>query len=152
MKGRKRNSMQKRTPTVGIVVLKGQDVLLVRHGKTAGHITGIIGTPGGRIDSGENPIIAAKRELEEETGLQVEKEDLIELSKKYDADFARKDGSTLFTHHTVFACNKFSGEFRATEETTPEWTPINKLSVMTLMANTEDMVKEAQKVLERNKK
>ena len=137
----------KRIPTVGITVLKGLEVLLVRHGKAAGHITGVIGTPGGRIDPGETPIVAAQRELEEETGLHAEKEDLVELSKKYDADFPRKDGSILFTHHTVFACNKFSGELRATDETIPEWVPIKNLSEMKLMANTEDMVNEAQKVL-----
>lgn len=136
-----------RTPTVGIVVLKGSDVLLVRHGEGASHITGVIGAPGGRMDSDETPIVAAQRELEEETGINADQKDLIELPKKYDADFARKDGSTLLTHHTVFACNRFSGELRGTGETTPMWTPINRLSEMTLMANVEDMVAEAQKAL-----
>lgn len=136
-----------RTPTVGIAVLRDSDVLLVRHGEGAEHITGIVGTPGGRIDPGETAVVAAQRELEEETGLRAEKEDLIEIRKKYHADFARKDGSTLFVYHTVFACNKFTGELRATDETTPEWTPIENLSIMELMVNTEDMVKEAQKVL-----
>ena len=142
--------MIERVPTVGIIVLRPPDVLLVRHGEAAGHITGTLGTPGGRMDPGETPIIAAQRELEEEAGLHAEKEDLIELSKKYEADFARKDGSRLFVRHTVFACNRFSGELKEvddTAETIPQWTPIESLSDLELMVNVEDMVREAQRVL-----
>lgn len=137
----------KRIPTVGIVILSGEDVLLVRHGEKAGHLTGSCGTPGGRIEEGETPIKAAKRELEEETGLIVREEDLIELPRKYDANLERKDGSILYIHHTVFVSNRFDGTFRETEETIPEWISVKKLSEMTLLPNTEDMVKQAQKTL-----
>ena len=136
-----------RIPTVGIVVLKDKSVLLVKHGEKAGHITGSYGTPGGRIDQGETPVQAAKRELEEESGLFVREEDLTELPKKYDADLARKDGSILSVHHTMFVCNKFDGALRGTQETTPEWVPIKKLHEMELLQNTEDMVKQAQENL-----
>jgi mutator protein MutT len=132
-----------RTPTVGVVVLKDNNVLLVRHGEEAGHITGSYGTPGGRIDSGETAIYAGARELEEESGLIAEEKDLVELPEKYDADLARKDGSTLSVHHTVFATRKFTGELRSTKETTPEWVPIERLSSMELLPNVENMVNQA---------
>lgn len=142
--------MIKRVPTVGIIVLNPPDVLLVRHGEAASHITGTLGTPGGRIDPGETPIMAAQRELEEESGLKAEIEDLIELPNKYEADFARKDGTRLFVSHTVFTCNKFSGEIKKadeTAETIPQWTPIEDLPGLGLMVNVENMVMEARKAL-----
>lgn len=133
-----------RTPTVGIVVLKEDDVLLVRHGEAAGHITGSYGTPGGRLDyPDENLKSAVLRELNEESGLIAAESDLVELPTKYDADLPRKDGSILHTHHTVFATRKFTGELVATDEAEPVWTPIKNLPEMELLPNTENMVKEA---------
>ncbi len=140
------NSIE-RIPTVGIVVLDSGNVLLVRHGDKAGHLTGSYGTPGGRIDKNETPVQAAKRELEEESGLIAEEKDLTELPKKYDADLARKDGSILSVHHTMFATRKFAGSLKGTDETTPEWISIDKLHGMELLPNTEDMVKQAQENL-----
>ena len=132
-----------RVQTVGIVVLKDNDVLLVCHGEKAGHITGSYGAPGGRIDENETLIHAAVRELEEETGLIAEEKDLIELPEKYDADISRKDGTVMHCHHTVFAVRNFTGELRGTEETEPEWVPIENLSSMELLANTEQMAQQA---------
>jgi len=136
-----------RIPTVGIIVLKDENVLLVRHGEKAGHLTGSYGTPGGRIDPGEVAIRAAQRELEEESGLYVAKKDLIELPEKYEADLKRKDGNILHSYHTVFVCRIFTGELRATNEAAPEWVPIGKLHEMELLPNTENMVKKALEIL-----
>lgn len=136
-----------RIPTVGIVVLKGNEVLLVKHGEAAGHLTGSMATPGGRIDEGETAVQAAVRELQEETGLVAAEEDLRRLPKIYEGDLPRKDGSTFYSSHTVFVCTKFSGDLRNTDETEPEWVPIEKLKDMELLINTEDMVLQAQKII-----
>lgn len=136
-----------RVLTVGIIILNNDDVLLVEHGEAAGHLTGSFGSPGGRVDPGETTLQAAVREVKEETGLDVEEDHLIELPNKYEADLARKDGSILSVHHTMFATRKFTGSLKGTDETTPEWISIDKLHGMELLPNTEDMVKQAKENL-----
>lgn len=138
---------QHRTPTVGIVILKGSQVLLVKHGERAGHMTGTYGLPGGRIDIGETPIQAVTRELEEETGMRVREEDLRELPQKYEVDLPRKNGETLSVHHTVFAAKHFHGELQGTDETSPEWVEIDSLKDIDLVINTENMVRQGIQIL-----
>ena len=137
-----------RVPTVGVVILDGNKVLLVRHGEKAGHITGSYGTPGGRIDPGERVIDACVRELKEETGLSTEKDSLLEFPEKYEVDIPRKNGKILSISHTVFATLIFSGELVATDETTPQWVDINSLASLPLLPNIEDMVQKAQQYLQ----
>ena len=55
--------------SVGAVVLKDDKVLLVRH--TYGSAAGKLLNPGGRIQQGELPADAVKREVFEETGICV---------------------------------------------------------------------------------
>lgn len=136
-----------RIPTVGVVIIDDDKVLLVEHGEKAGHLTGSYGTPGGRIDEGESAIQAAVREVNEETGLTVEVEDLVEIPYIYEAELPRKDGSILSVSHTVFVASKFKGELRGTDETVPVWMEIDKLNTSELLANTEDMVKRALNIL-----
>lgn len=54
-------------PAVGIVCLKGDEVLLIRRGTPPR--MGEWSLPGGRIEPGERAIDAALRELREETGV-----------------------------------------------------------------------------------
>jgi 8-oxo-dGTP pyrophosphatase MutT (NUDIX family) len=54
---------------VGVLENQGPCVLLTqRHGNLSNH-AGQVAFPGGRLDSGETPLLAALREAEEETGL-----------------------------------------------------------------------------------
>lgn len=54
-------------PAVGIVCLRGDEVLLIRRGKPPR--LGEWSLPGGRIEPGERAVDAALRELQEETGV-----------------------------------------------------------------------------------
>jgi ADP-ribose pyrophosphatase YjhB (NUDIX family) len=56
--------------SVGAIVLRDRDVLLVRH--TYGSAAGKLLNPGGFIQQGELPAEAVKREVLEETGIRVE--------------------------------------------------------------------------------
>lgn len=47
-------------------------VLVQRRAATADHLPGYREFPGGKVQAGESPALAARREAEEETGLQVE--------------------------------------------------------------------------------
>jgi mutator protein MutT len=141
--------MKKIIATVGILVFrnKNKEVLLVKHGEKAGHLTDSYGLPAGRIELNEKEIEAAKRELEEETGLKTSTSDLLELSYEFNiAEIKRKDGS-MFCSWKVFICKSFSGELKSSEETTPEWVRIEELSKFWLIGNVDLAVKEGLKYL-----
>lgn len=57
-------------PAVGVVCLRGDEVLLIRRGNPPRRDEWSL--PGGRIEPGERAIHAALRELREETGVEAE--------------------------------------------------------------------------------
>ncbi|MCL2373350.1 MAG: NUDIX domain-containing protein [Defluviitaleaceae bacterium] len=59
-----------RFAAVGAIVLRGDDVLLVRH--TYGGAAGQLINPSGFIKQGELPLDSLKREILEETGVEIE--------------------------------------------------------------------------------
>jgi 8-oxo-dGTP diphosphatase len=125
-------------PTVGVLVFKNKKVLLVRHGEGAHHEVGTYGWPGGRIDNGESLRRAAVRELEEETGLKVKEEDLEELQHGLaPVAIKRKNGEVLHFSVHLYRCKKFTGNLRATEETTPEWVSVSNLANYSLLPNVQ---------------
>jgi ADP-ribose pyrophosphatase YjhB (NUDIX family) len=84
-------------PTVGALVINNGKVLLVRHGKTSGHLDGKYGLPAGRIQEGEEIKEAVRRELKEETGLVADPDSLILLPGAWFADIERKNGTKCFS-------------------------------------------------------
>lgn len=58
------------TPAVGVVCLRGDEVLLIRRGQPPR--AGQWSLPGGRIEPGERAVEAALRELMEETGVSAD--------------------------------------------------------------------------------
>ena len=132
-------------PTVGVVAFKDDSVLLVRHGETAGHITGKYGLPGGRTEEGETPLQAAKREFEEETGLSTTESGMVTFPDNiWHAVIPRKDGTTKEFSFEIFLCKYFQGEIRGTEETMPEWVRLDSVESYDLLPNIASIIKRAK--------
>lgn len=88
-------AVQRPVPTVGVVCLKGDQVLLIKRGTPPR--LGQWSLPGGRIEWGEAVDVAALRELKEETGVEAELTGLLDV---VDGVFtSRETGET--TRHFV---------------------------------------------------
>ncbi|HOX29959.1 MAG TPA: NUDIX hydrolase [Candidatus Paceibacterota bacterium] len=130
--------------TAGALVIKNGTVLLVKHGKSAGHLDGKYGLPAGRIEKGEDIKEAVYRELKEETGLAADPDSLILLPGVWFADIERKSGTEQFSLK-VFLVDKVEGWLSGSAETVPEWINIEDLKKYDLLPNVSDIITEGLK-------
>jgi len=136
------NNMEKITHSVGVLLIKNkEEVLLVKHGISATHITGTYGLPAGRLKENEPELKAAIREFKEETGLITLQENLIELPSQYFAKIKTKKGTKNFSLK-VFLCNSYSRELKITDETQPLWIKIKEIDKYNLLPNVKSIVFE----------
>lgn len=136
-------------PTVGVIVFNDKkQVLLVRHTKAAGNLTGMYGLPAGRLEEGESEKTAALRELLEESGLLAKEEDLIEFPNDIPiANIKRKDGTVAKFSITPFIAKNYLGDLKKSEEGEPEWVDVLELSEYMLLPNVETIINNAVKYL-----
>lgn len=76
---------------------------------------------GGKVDKGESIEEGARRELKEESGLEVE-----ELSKRGIIEFRFQNDPKILEVH-IFLIKKFNGTLIETEEMKPEWFKIKDI-------------------------
>ena len=114
--------------SVGAIVLRGDDVLLVRH--TYGGAAGLLLNPSGMIAHGELPLEALKREVMEETGIEINPLGLLAIR------CSTKDW------WIVFLADYVSGEPRSDDDENSE-----ALFMSCKEALTRDDVTDATKVL-----
>lgn len=139
--------MQKTVPSIGVLVIEKDNVLLVKHTPKAAHLTGTYGLPAGRLEPNEELVDGAARELKEETGLVAQKEDLLHLPRVFYAEIERKGGEIVKFKWDVFVAVSFSGELKESDETIPEWVKISEVSKLNLLPNTENAIREGLKLL-----
>lgn len=81
--------------------------------KKRGHGEGYWNGPGGKLEPGESPELAAQRETQEEVGIAINT-----LEKRGEIEFVYTD-KTIRTH--IFVTDNFSGTAKETEEMLPKW-------------------------------
>lgn len=99
-------------------VLEDSRVLLIR--KKRGLGAGKVNGPGGRLEPGEEPIVCAVREVEEEVGITP-----LDLEYRGENLFQFVDGYSI--HVYAFTACGYRGELRETEEATPMWTDLDAI-------------------------
>jgi 8-oxo-dGTP diphosphatase len=130
---------------IGIVVIKGNTVLLVRRGKPPN--IGAWTLPGGAQELGETTEEAARRELLEETGVEVGK-----LHFAATVDNIRHDetGRVRF-HYTIidFAARWVSGDPVAdTDVTEAVWAPLDALDDYGLWSEAHRVIAIARRLVD----
>ena len=99
--------------TLCLAVQEGRILLgMKKRGFGAGRWNGF----GGKVEVGETIEVGAKREMQEESGVMIER---MEKMGIHEFEFAAKRGEILEVH--VFRIDVFSGEPRETEEMRPQW-------------------------------
>jgi 8-oxo-dGTP diphosphatase len=110
------NGVQREFPTaplvgVGAIIVSNGRVLLVCRGREPlkGHWT----LPGGVLELGESLVDGVKREIAEETGLEVEPIELVEL-----LDRIHREGEKVRYHYVIadYLCRMTGGQLRAASD------------------------------------
>jgi 8-oxo-dGTP diphosphatase len=129
---------------IGIVVIKDDTVLLVRRGKPPN--VGAWTLPGGAQELGETAEEAARRELLEETGLEV---DTLHFAAMVDNIRRDAEGRVRF-HYTIidFATRWLSGEpVAASDVTAAVWARLDELEKYKLWSEAHRVIAIARRLV-----
>jgi len=130
---------------IGIVVIKGDSVLLVRRGKPPN--IGAWTLPGGAQEVGETAEDAGRRELQEETGLEVGP---MYFAATVD-NIRRDENGRVRFHYTIidFAARWVSGEPVAdTDVTEAVWAKLDALDDYGLWSEAHRVIAIARRLVE----
>jgi 8-oxo-dGTP diphosphatase len=116
---------------VGVVLIDDDRILLIQRGREPQR--GMWAVPGGKVRHGEPMRTAAKREVLEETGLEVEVEDAIWVGEVIEGD-----------HHLViidFAGSLVGGDLRAADDADDaRWVPLDEAKDYPLTPTMYDLI------------
>lgn len=133
---------------VGVVVVKDDEILLIRREKPPK--SGCWSIPGGAQELGETTKQAAIREVREETAITIESPHFLAVIDYIDRD---KD-SGVKHHYTLidYAANYHSGTLTAGDDANDaKWVPIDRLSEYNLWSETEKIIYNAVEKLKNDR-
>jgi len=124
---------------VGAVIVNGSRVLLVR--RATEPLKGEWSVPGGMLELGEKLRDGVRREALEETGLEVEPRELLDVC---DSIFTDDQGRTQYHYVLIdYLCRPVSGEASAgTDVSEVRWAAEEDLPSMNLRASIEQVVRK----------
>lgn len=132
---------------VGGIVFQEDRVLLVKRGQEPG--LGIWSIPGGGVDLGETVERAVKREVEEETGLEVEVQDLVSVFERILPD---PQGKIIY-HFVVldYLCRVRGGSLKAASDAAEAgFFPLNEMNTLNLHPETKQVIWKAYEIRQNN--
>ncbi len=133
-------------PAVGVVIIRGEQVLLIRRGKPPNQ--GGWSLPGGGIEVGETTRDAARRELREELGIEVELRGIVEAT-----DVIQRDGEGRVQYHYVivdFLGVHPRGEIIPGDDVLDaRWAPAGELDLFDLPEFTRKVIRQAYAIAEK---
>jgi len=125
---------------VGALILRGDEILLVKRGKEP--LKGLWSLPGGAVETGESLVEALRREVHEETGLEIEAGPVVEIFERILSD---EDGRTR--HHYVlidYLCRATGGDLKAGDDASQvRWIARQQLGAYPLTAGTLPVIEKA---------
>jgi len=125
---------------VGAVIIEGGRVLLVR--RDTEPLRGEWSVPGGMLELGEKLRDGVRREVQEETGIDVEPGDVLDV---FDSIFADTLGRTQYHYVLIdYLCRPLGGEPRAGSDVSDvRWVSAEALPAMGLRESIEQVVRKA---------
>lgn len=131
---------------VGAIVWRGDQVLLVRRGRPPRKDEWSL--PGGRQEWGETVSEAARREVREETGVEIDVRDVVAVVDLIDRDEA--DDSIRFHYTLVDVLAEWrAGEAHAGDDAAEvAWVDVDDLSRYRLWSETERIIRRAAELRE----
>lgn len=112
--------MKKAINVVGAIIIKDGKILCVQRGESKA-LAYLWEFPGGKIEPGETPREALKRELVEELFIEVSVENQMFEQTTYEYDFG-------VVHLTTFICSLVEGTPKLTEHVAIRWLTPSELS------------------------
>lgn len=121
---------------VSVALLTARDRVLVTRRPAAAPLPGEWQFPGGRVEFGEHPWDALRRELREELGIRVTRGRLFGVySHVYDLE-----GSTV--HYVLIAYEITSARHRVPETESRVWATVTELRRMPILAGSRPIVRD----------
>jgi mutator protein MutT len=123
---------------VGTIVVRNGRVLLARRGRAPSQ--GKWSVPGGAVDVGESLEDAARREIREECGIEVELTDTVEVIQRITRDEIQR----VRFHYVIvdYVARWLSGEPEPSEEASEvRWVRPEELDALDMTAGTADVIR-----------
>ncbi len=128
---------------MGAAVVDGGRVLVVR--RATEPLKGQWSIPGGMLELGEKLREGIAREVREETGLEVEVFDVLDV---FDSIFPDSDGRTQYHYVLIdFLCRPVGGELRAASDVSEaKWVSAEEAGSLQMKAATVGIIRKALRV------